>query len=326
MPTLPRLPSTLRTPALAASVATLATLLGAASATAQPSAGASGLAVQAPVVCPATFHVLHDDRIGALQLPAGPYEVTVYGGLGCAASTDLFARFLEDWDGRLPRPWRLDVDSATFTRGSGPIGFSVRRVDSPHGGGGGRHPANGRLCPGTFHVLHDDRIGVLRLPAGHYTITLLSTQGMSCRKASRLFARFLEDYDGILPGRWQLDPQTATFRRGASRVGFRVKPSSSDSGGGGVHPRRGARCPGTFRVLHNDRIGRLRLPRGRYWITLLSSRGLNCKQASRRFTQFLDEDYAGVLPRPWVLNAGRAEFRRGRKSNVGFRVKPVRAL
>lgn len=322
MPTLPRLAPRTRLVALAA---LLALALGTAP-SAAAGAAADGAGLQAPVVCPATFQVLHDDHVGRLQLQAGPYEVTVYGGLSCARSTDLFAHFLEDWDGDLPRPWRLDVAAARFSRGGGPLGFSVRRVDQPHGGGG-RHPAHGRLCPGTFRVLHDDRIGALRLPAGRYTITLLSLQSMSCQKAARLFSGFLDDYDGVLPGRWALDPETGTFRRGASRVGFRVKPASGGGGGGGgVHPRRGERCPGTFRVLHDDRIGRLRLPRGRYWITLLSSRGLTCSQASARLTQFLDEDFDGILPRPWVLNVGRGEFRRGRGSNVGFRVKPVRQI
>ena len=187
---------------------------------------AAPAAAQSPSICPATFHVLHDDSIGKLKLKAGHYQVTVRGGLSCAASTDWFARFLEDWDGVLPRPWKMNVAAASFTRGNSGVGFSVVRVANPSGGGGGgRHPGYGKLCPGTFRVLHNDRIGALRLPKGRYTITLLSLTGPSCGRASTLFTNFLDnDFAGILPRPWGLDPQTGTFRRGAANYGFRVKP------------------------------------------------------------------------------------------------------
>jgi hypothetical protein len=188
---------------------------------------AAPAAAQSPTVCPATFHVLHDDRIGSLELPAGNYQVTVRGGLSCAASSEWFTRFLEDFDGVLPRPWRLDAASASFSRGNSGIGFGVARVNTPSGGGGGgRHPLSGRLCPGTFRVLNNDRIGALRLPKGPYAITVLSLDRPTCARASRLFANFLNDFTGMLPRPWSLDAQTATFRRGAASFGFRVKPVS----------------------------------------------------------------------------------------------------
>jgi hypothetical protein len=186
---------------------------------------AAPAAAQAPAVCPATFHVLHDDSIGKLQLPAGNYQVTVRGGLSCPASTEWFSRFLEDYDGILPRPWKLNVSAASFSRGNSGVGFSVARVSTPSGGGGGgRHPGYGRLCPGTFRVLHNDRVGALRLPKGPYTITVLSLNQPTCAQSSRLFTRFLNDPDGDLPMPWAVDSQTGTFRRGAANFGFRVKP------------------------------------------------------------------------------------------------------
>lgn len=54
------------------------------------------------------------------------------------------------------------------------------------------------------------------------------------------------------------------------------------------------RCAGTFRVLHDDHIGRLSLPRGNYRITLLEAAPLTCAQASDLFARFL-EDYDGDL-------------------------------
>jgi hypothetical protein len=190
---------------------------------------ATTASAQAPTVCPATFHVLHDDSIGNLKLQAGNYQVTVRGGLSCPASTEWFSRFLEDWDGVLPRPWTMNVSAQSFTRGNSGAGFSVVRVNTPSGGGGGgRHPGYGKLCPGTFRVLHNDRIGSLRLPKGPYTITLLSLTAPSCGQASRQFTNFLDnDFAGILPRPWGLDPQTGTFRRGAGNYGFRVKPAGA---------------------------------------------------------------------------------------------------
>ena len=63
-----------------------------------------------------------------------------------------------------------------------------------------------RRCavPATFHVLHNDRIGRLKLPEGHYRIRVLDDQALTCERASKLFARFLQDFDGELPGAWRL--------------------------------------------------------------------------------------------------------------------------
>jgi hypothetical protein len=85
-----------------------------------------GAASASAAACP-SFKVLHDDRIGGVVLPAGSYEVTVSAGLSCPASSKLFARFLSDWDGNLPKPWRATGEGsgkATFKGGS--LSFSVR--------------------------------------------------------------------------------------------------------------------------------------------------------------------------------------------------------
>jgi hypothetical protein len=281
---------------------------------------------QGAAVCPATFSVLHDDQIGRMALPAGPYTVTLLNSarLSCAEASDLFRQFLEDWDGRLPRPWVANAATRTFTRGrGGSVGFSVAPAGNHGGGGGGGHHPHGTACPGTFQVLHNDRIGRFAIPRGAYQITLLSVGRISCSQASRYFARFLQDFDGVLPRPWFLDTETGSFMRGSRNVGFRIKelvgPPNPNGGGNGTHPT-GNRCPGTFRVLNNDMIGRLRLPRGPYRITLLSG-SLSCRQASNLFASFL-QDFTGALPRPWRLNVQTATFTRGR-SNTGFRVKPA---
>lgn len=172
-------------------------------------------------------------------------------------------------------------------------------------------------CPATFHVLHDDRIGRLKLPQGHYRIRVLDEQALTCARASKLFARFLQDFDGNLPGKWRLNVRRAKFVKRGTDVGFKVKKVGRRSGsGGGKHPSgRHERCP-TFRVLHNDRIGDVRFPRGTYQMTALG--GFTCQKASNKFAAFLELP-EGDLPGRWKLRGRTGTFEKGR-SGVGFQV------
>jgi hypothetical protein len=289
--------------------------------------GRADTARAAEATCPSTFHVLHDDRIGRLSLPEGHYQITLLDSarLSCSAASDLFRQFLEDYDGKLRKPWVVIPSEAEFRAGESNIGFRVRRVGGGGGGGGGgHHPANGTACPGFFHVLHNDRIGRLSLPEGEYRITLLAVGRLSCARASQLFTRFLQDWDGNLPGRWRVHPATGTFSKNP-HVGFRVKRAVGEEpnpSAGGVHPAAGQRCAASFRVLHNDRIGQLRLPAGSYSITLLQNRGLSCQRASQLFARFL-QDFEGNLPGRWRVNPESASFTQGR-GGKGFRVKLLR--
>jgi len=186
-------------------------------------------------------------------------------------------------------------------------------------------------CAGTFRVLHDDHVGRLALPRGNYRITILASGRPSCAQASALFTRFLEDFDGKLPGGWRVAARTSTFLR-APGVGFHVARArgggnggageETEAGGGGRHPLGGRFCPDRFRVLHNDHIGALRLRKGPYWIVLLQRRGLSCHQAEMLFVRFL-ESPGGHLPPPWLLEPQTASFLRASGAGVGFRVKPV---
>ena len=190
----------------------------------------SAASAAAPQSCP-TFRVLHDDRIGMLRLPEGVYNMRTSNPskISCARASQLFTQFLEDYNGILPSPWRYEVISVgngRFIRGSRGPSFRVSRSTGGGGGGGGgggRHPDSGRRCPGTFMVLHNDRIGKLRLPRGEYTITLLQLGTLSCSQASRNFTRFLNAWSGNLPEPWVLYPQNGAFRRGSKGPGFRVK-------------------------------------------------------------------------------------------------------
>jgi hypothetical protein len=278
-------------------------------------------ALAAPADCPSTFAVLHDDRIGELAVPQGSYRLTVLdpSRLSCAAASDALRRFLEDFDGRLPAPWRLDAPTATFTGANG-AAFQIAAVPAPAGGGGGQHPAAGTRCPGVVRVMHDNWIGGFDVPAGDYTLTLLSVGPLSCAQAIDSFFGFLLDFDGRLPSPWMLDPVTGTFLKGSSWVGFRVEPAVNPTPGTATPPT-GRRCAGTFRVLHNDRIGALRVPKGRCTITLGSSGRPTCAAASKALTRFLQAP-GGKLPRPWRLDVARAAFTT--PGGSAFSIKPTR--
>jgi hypothetical protein len=179
-------------------------------------------------------------------------------------------------------------------------------------------PASGKAatatCPATFRVLHNDQIGKLELPKGDYRITLLDDQLLGCQRASKLFAQFLQDYDGRLGGGWRVSARTATFSK-PNGAGFSVKRLPKGSGGG-THPTGNAtQCP-TFRVLNNDRIGSVKFPKGTYQMTALG--GLTCAKASTLFADFLRR-FEGNLPGRWRLQASTATFLRG-NSGKGFQV------
>jgi hypothetical protein len=207
----------MRLRALLASVAAIGTV-----------ALAAAPAQAAPLACPGTFSVLHDDTIGFVTVPKGSYQLTTLdsSALSCASATAAFARFLQDFDGRLPSPWQLNALTGTFVRGNGPAAFEVAPVATPvtpPAGGSSVHPTGDR-CAGTFRVLHDDRIGRLRLSAGRYRITLGQSERLGCAASSRALARFLADPAGRLPRAWRLAPATGTFSR-SGVVAFRIKPA-----------------------------------------------------------------------------------------------------
>jgi hypothetical protein len=83
-------------------------------------------------------------------------------------------------------------------------------------------------------------------------------------------------------------------------------------------------CPGFFRILHNDHIGTLALPKGAYRITLLNPKTLSCSAAARQLTGFL-QDFNGKLSSFWKLSNSTATFTHlgGTGPVQGFRIKPA---
>ena len=179
--------------------------------------------------CGATFHVLHDDGVGELRVPAGQYRLAV-DELSCARASALFAEFLRDFNGVLPRPWRYSVAApgrGTF-RGRGER-FSVTRTGDVGSSGAAPGPAtegggtHGDLrCRGTFDVVHTERVGRLRIPAGEYRISLLGGN-LGCATAKRLLSGFLQRRDRRLGGGWVVLSGAAEFVRSSTHHGFRIK-------------------------------------------------------------------------------------------------------
>ena len=189
-----------------------------------------GVGSAAAATCP-NFKVLHDDRIGVADLPAGNYTLATDGNLSCQAASKLFARFLQDWDGNLPKPWLVvshGTGKASFARRGLPA-ISVERISSGDHAGG--NPELGKLCPGTFTVNAGSDVGPLYFAKGEYLLYIPSRSAISCRRASILFTRFLASPGGQLPDPWRVMTQTATFYKPAhpQRSAFRVEPEAGVS-------------------------------------------------------------------------------------------------
>jgi len=210
--------------ALGALLATVALACAARPAVAAPKA----IAAPAAPTCPG-FRVLHDTRIGAAVLPAGTYTVTLEAAsLTCKSSAELFAGFLENFNGVLPSPWKVVPESsgtAAFLR-SGKPGFSVELTKRSEGGegAGGTNPQLGQLCPKPFTVTADTVIRPLRFTKGKFLIYLPAGSAITCGQAAVLFTRFLDAGTTLPP--WKLTNQTATFYKPASptRSAFRIEP------------------------------------------------------------------------------------------------------
>jgi hypothetical protein len=185
--------------------------------------------------------------------------------------------------------------------------------------------ATATTCPG-FKVLHNDRIGAATFPAGSYTVTLQDTS-LNCKSSATLFARFLEDYDGVLPKPWVVaneGPGKASFLRaitGGTIPGFSVELTAKSEGEGGTSPTLGKLCPNTFTVNSTTVVGPLRFTKGAFLIYLPAGSGITCNRASVLFTRFLGA--GGALPAPWrLLNQTATFYKPSNPKRSAFRIEP----
>jgi hypothetical protein len=274
---------------------------------------AAAVAFSAPTAAPAavarcksSFAVLHNDRIGALSIPAGQYYLTPVG-LNCVTASELFSRFLDDFDGVLPSGWTANAANSSFVN---PLTNQSISIGSPLP----PKPSSRGVCPGTFTVEHNDRIGALSLRAGKYRIT--TRGGLSCSAATSRFAFFLfHDFAGTLPRPWKLNLAAKRFNNGRASFSVKFVSSSGKSGGGGVHPNLAITCPNTVTVAAPATLGALIIPAGSYYVNVFSN--LSCTSATSLFKQFVT---AGALPAQWTLQPDTGTFLRG---NEGFQIEPT---
>jgi hypothetical protein len=254
--------------------------------------------------CKTSFTVLHNDRVGALQIPKGQYFMTPVG-LNCVAASELFTRFLDDFDGVLPGGWRADAATRSFVN---PLTNQSIAIGSPLS----PKPSSRGVCPGTFTVEHNDRIGRLSLRAGKYQLTVRG--GLACSTASSQLAFFLfHDFAGTLPRPWKLNLAARRFSKGKSSFTVKFVSKSGKSGGGGVHPNLAVTCPNTVSIAAPVTLNSLIIPAGSYYVNVFSN--LSCSSASSFFRQFAT---SGQLPAQWTLQPDTATFLRG---NEGFQIE-----
>ena len=254
--------------------------------------------------CKSSFAVLHNDSVGALSIPKGQYYLTPVG-LNCAAASELFTRFLDDFDGVLPGGWAVNAANGSFVNTITSQSISIGSPLPPK-------PSSRGVCPGTFTVEHNDRIGRLSLRAGKYQISVRG--GLACNAAASQLAFFLfHDFAGTLPKPWKLNLAAKRFSKGKSSFAVKFVSSSGKSGGGGVHPNLAITCPNTVTVAAPTTLGALIIPAGSYYVNVFSN--LSCTTATSLFKQFVT---AGALPPQWVLVPDTGTFLRG---NEGFQIE-----
>ena len=196
---------------------------------------------------------------------------------------------------------------------TGLLAAPTAMAESPDAGAAGK-------CP-QFRVLHNDSISGVKFPAGPYNMV---TSQLSCSQSTRYFQQWLAS--GRVAKGWTvklLSGERRRFTKVGTKVDFQATPASEPTP---TPSPNGHTCPGTFRVLNNDRIGGMSLPRGNYTISLLNTdvgvTGLTCQVASNDFAYFLNNDWSGRLPSPWYANNSKKTFYRGTNA-VGFSVKKV---
>jgi hypothetical protein len=272
---------------------------------------AAGLApsATAATTCP-SFHVLHNDSIGTVKIPAGMYTVTPKG-VTCKNSSILIARFLDDWDGKLPDGWAISASGKTvkFAKAGTTETISMKLGYSPASGGSSNRQ-NG-ACPGNFTVLHNDKIGALNLKAGQYQII---TKGLYCWFDASKLAYFL-DYNesGKLPTPWTIDVAMMKIQRSTNHW-FRLKYLGNSGGGGHSHAGL-VRCSKTLSVTTPGILAGMDFPKGSYYVNVAP--GTTCTGAGTLFNSWLT---AGAVSNSWKVDSQTATFTLNSKS---FQIEPV---
>jgi hypothetical protein len=264
--------------------------------------------------CSGSFTVLHNDRIGSVPFPHGPYAMTATS-LSCAQAANNFRAFLSDWDGKLPNGWRVALSGTVrkFTRASSTQAFTAAPQTKPP------PTPSGLGCPGTFQVLHNDRVGAMVLPRGNYKITRLTTRSLTCGSATYWFRTFLDNYSSKpLPKPWTSNAAAKTFYRGFKTDGFKVTLLSGGLGSvlGGSPVAGNDVCLRHFVVGARTSVNGFVVAAGRYQV--IATGKATCEQAFAYASQTINN---GSVPSGWTISKRSGTFHR-KGSTFGFRLDP----
>ena len=138
----------------------------------------------------------------------------------------------------------------TFTRGIRRLGRLQRRAgDQRRRRRRRRPPSARRRLPGHLPGAPQRPHRQLRRADGQLHDHAARRRTAALRAGlARISARFLQDFDGILPRPWFLDRETGTFMRGRRNVGFRVKEdvlprTPTGTAAAPIRPAPAARAP-----------------------------------------------------------------------------------
>jgi len=180
-----------------------------------------------------------------------------------------------------------DPNRAEAALRSSPCRIACRR------GPGARRPARRRRQPDHLSRIQSSPQRPHRcrhLPGRSYTLTLQDTS-LDCKSSAALFARFLEDYDGVLPKPWVVSnegPGKSSFLRafsGGTTPGFAVELTAKERRRRRHQPDPRQTLPGTFTVNSTTVVGPLRFTKGAFLIYQPAGSGITCNRASVLFTR-----------------------------------------
>ena len=151
---------------------------------------------------------------------------------------------------------------------------------------GRRTPCPGRPrrrpAPRRSSVLHNDHIGHARRAQGR--LHDARPQAMTCARAAKRCAPFLQDFDGRLPAPWTIDQPTATFLRGTTGAGFSIARAAPQPDARPERRRDRARRGPVPRLVHRSSTttgsARCACPAGPYRITLASCGRPSCAKGA----------------------------------------------
>ena len=181
-------------------------------------------------------------------------------------------------------------------------------------------------------MLHDDTVGALYLPKGHYRITLLRLAALQAAWRPRTCsASSSRTGDGKLRSPWDRQRARIQLHQGPRRQRLQRHPGRAPAAAAAAEAAttrtgRSARAPTACSTTTTS--ARFRIPKGTYAITLLSvGRDHLPAVLAGHPIRNSSSDYHGILPAPWFIDTETGSFMRGgRNTGSASRNWPARRV